>query len=159
MRCLRATLLLLTAVLSLGYAGLGSGKETPPKIEPQAEHILRQMSDFLKAKPRFSFHIDATFEALERGRKLQLSASTQVAVQRPDRLQVAVEGDTLQRQFWYDGASITLLDVDNNNYATALISGGATTTTIDGVRYYAVNGVYYRPYINEGRTVYVVSQP
>ena len=72
MRCLRATLLLLTAVLSLGYAGLGSGKEAPPKIEPQAEHILRQMSDFLKAQPRFSFHIDTTFEALERGQKLRL---------------------------------------------------------------------------------------
>ncbi len=127
MRCLRATLLLLTAVLSLGYAGLGSGKEAPPKIEPQAEHILRQMSDFLKAQPRFSFHIDTTFEALERGQKLQLSASTQVAVQRPDHLQVGVEGDTLQRQFWYDGTSITLLDVANNNYATAPISGDLDT--------------------------------
>ncbi len=127
MRCRRILLLLLTAVLPFTYAGLGAGKEAPPKIEPQAERSLRQMSDFLKAQPRFSFHIDASFEALERGQKLQLSASTQVAVQRPDRLQVTVEGDTLQRQFWYDGASITLLDIDNNNYATAAIAGDLDT--------------------------------
>ena len=127
MRYFRVRLLLFMAVMSLAYPALGAGKAAPPKIEPQAERILRQMSDFLKAQPRFSFHIDATFEALERGQKLQLSASTQVAVQRPDRLQVAVEGDTLQRQFWYDGAAITLLDVDHNNYATAPISGDLDT--------------------------------
>ncbi|HYQ92682.1 MAG TPA: DUF2092 domain-containing protein, partial [Candidatus Competibacteraceae bacterium] len=126
-RYFRARLLLFMVVLSLAYPAFGAGKAAPPKIEPQAERILRQMSDFLKAQPRFSFHIDATFEALERGQKLQLSASTQVAVQRPDRLQVTVEGDTLQRQFWYDGASITVLDVANNNYATAPISGDLDT--------------------------------
>ena len=127
MRYFKVRLLMFLAVMSLAYLALGAGKEAPPKIEPQAERILHQMSDFLKAQPRFSFHIDSSFEALERGQKLQLSASTQVAVQRPDRLQVAVEGDTLQRQFWYDGASITLLDVANNNYATAPISGDLDT--------------------------------
>ncbi|MFO1429770.1 MAG: DUF2092 domain-containing protein [Candidatus Competibacteraceae bacterium] len=127
MRYFRVKWLLFLMVLSLAYPALGARKEAPPRIEPQAERILRQMSDFLKAQPRFSFHIDATFEALERGRKLQLSAGTQVAVQRPDRLQVTVEGDTLQRQFWYDGTSITLLDVTNHNYATAPIAGDLDT--------------------------------
>ena len=127
MRYFRVRWLLFMVVMSLAYPALGADKEAPPKIEPQAERLLRQMSEFLKAQPRFSFHIDATFEALERGQKLQLSASTQIAVQRPDRLQVAVEGDTLQRQFWYDGTVITLLDVANHNYATAPIAGDLDT--------------------------------
>jgi len=41
----------------------------------------------------------------------------------------------------------------------AVLPAGATTTTLGGVRYYVANGVYYRPYLSEGRTVYVVSQP
>lgn len=113
--------LLFTALLATGYATNSFGAK--PTIEPQAEQSLRRMSDFLKSQSRFSFHIDATYEAVERGQKVQFSAVTTVLVQRPDRLQVDAEGDTLKRRFWYDGKTMTVLDAEKNNYAATEMAG------------------------------------
>jgi hypothetical protein len=37
----------------------------------------------------------------------------------------------------------------------AVLPGGYRAVTVSGARYYAVGGIYYRPQIYQGRTVYV----
>jgi hypothetical protein len=55
---------------------------------------------------------------LPSGQKLQYSASEDVALQRPGRLYVEWSGDLGDRQFWYDGKSVTLYDPATPFYAT-----------------------------------------
>ena len=90
-----------------------------PVIGAQAERLLRQMSDYLKATQQFSFHANITFDdLLPSGQKLQLGASDDVLVRRPDRVYVEYQGEAGGKRFWYDGKTITLLDTGLNFYAT-----------------------------------------
>jgi len=41
----------------------------------------------------------------------------------------------------------------------ATLPGGYRAVTVSGVRYYTVGGVYYKPQIYGGSTVYVVAHP
>ena len=54
--------------------------------------------------------ISAFDHVLPSGQKLQYSASEDVALQRPGGLYVEWNGDLGDRQFWYDGKSVTLYD-------------------------------------------------
>jgi hypothetical protein len=116
--------LLLAGILLAAYTSLSFSQQAKtPAIEPQAERILQQMSDYLKAKERFSFHVDATYEIVPYDQKLQFSVNSKVAVERPDKLQVTAEGDILDKRLWYNGKTFTLLNVELNQYATAEVSG------------------------------------
>ena len=43
-------------------------------------------------------------------------------------------------------------------YVATLPTGCATIVTVDGVRYYHCGGVYYRPYVDNGTTIYVIRE-
>ncbi len=88
-------------------------------VAEQADRLLRQMGAYLGSAGQFTFHADITFDhVLPSGQKLQFSASEDVALQRPNWLYVAWSGDLGDRQFWYDGTSITLFDPATPFYAT-----------------------------------------
>jgi hypothetical protein len=96
-------------------------KEATPGqvIGQQADRLLRQMSDYLKAAKQFSFHADITYDdLLPSGQKLQLAASDDVLVRRPDRIFAEFQGETSGKRFWYDGKTITLYDSKHNVYGT-----------------------------------------
>ncbi len=91
----------------------------PPVVSEPADRLLRQMSAYIASAQQFTFHADITFDhVLPSGQKLQYSASEDVALQRPDRLYVEWSGDLGDRQFWYDGKSLTLYDPATPFYAT-----------------------------------------
>lgn len=132
------SILLLAGILLLGYAGLSLGQQTPPEkpptpapaekppapaIEPQAERILREMGDYLKARERFAFRVNSTYEIIPQAQKLEFSVTAEVAVDKPDKFWIDADGDILQKRFWYDGKTLTLLNVENNQYASADVSG------------------------------------
>jgi hypothetical protein len=82
-----------------------------PAIAPEAGRILSAMGEYLKAAPQVSFHADITHDdLLPTGQKLQLGATYEAAVRRPDRIYTAYSGDIDERRFWYDGKTITLYD-------------------------------------------------
>ena len=82
-----------------------------PVVAAQADRLLKQMGAYLGSAEQFTFHADIAFDhVLPSGQKLQFSASEDVALQRPNRLYVEWSGDLGDRQFWYDGTSITLYD-------------------------------------------------
>ena len=52
------------------------------------------------------------------GKKLQYGIDMETFVRRPDRLRVNAEGDLVDKQFYFDGKTITLYDKDDNVYGT-----------------------------------------
>ena len=91
----------------------------PPVVAEQASLLLRQMAAYVGSAAQFTFHADITFDhVLPSGQKLQFSAVEDVALQRPGRLYVAWSGDLGDRQFWYDGKSVTLYDPATPFYAS-----------------------------------------
>jgi len=91
----------------------------PPAVAEPASLALRQMATYVGSAEQFTFHADITFDhVLPSGQKLQFSASEDVALQRPGQLYVAWSGDLGDRQFWYDGKSVTLYDPATPFYAS-----------------------------------------
>ena len=89
-----------------------------PAVAEQADQLLKQMGAYIGSAEQFTFHADITFDhVLPSGQKLQFSATEDVALQRPGRLYVEWSGDLGDRQFWYDGTSITLYDPATPFYA------------------------------------------
>ncbi len=77
------------------------------------------MGEYIGSAEQFTFHADITFDhVLPSGQKLQYAASEDVALQRPGGLYVEWSGDLGDRQFWYDGKSVTLYDPATPFYAS-----------------------------------------
>jgi hypothetical protein len=90
-----------------------------PAIAKQVETLLKQMGAYVGSAEQFTFHADVTFDhVLPSGQKLQYSASEDVALQRPGGVYVEWSGDLGDRQFWYDGKSVTLYDPATSFYAS-----------------------------------------
>ncbi|HTV64969.1 MAG TPA: DUF2092 domain-containing protein [Bryocella sp.] len=91
----------------------------PPAISQLAEQLLKQMSTYISSANEFTFHADIAFDhVLPSGQKLQYEAAEDIALQRPGGLYVEWSGDLGDRQFWYDGKSVTLYDPSTPFYAT-----------------------------------------
>jgi hypothetical protein len=92
---------------------------TPPIVAPQAIELLKQMAAYVGSAEQFTFHADVTFDhVLPSGQKLQFAATEDVALQRPNGLYVEWSGDLGDRQFWYDGNTVTLYDPATPFYAS-----------------------------------------
>jgi len=52
------------------------------------------------------------------GKKLQVGLDMEFLVRRPDHVRVNAEGDLVNKEFYYDGKTITLFDKNQNVYAT-----------------------------------------
>ena len=126
--------LILTAHLSLAQMAQAQ-KAPPPQAEkaayraPQAEkatapepdplQVLQKMCDFLKSQQQFTYKAEvADDQVYEGGKKLQYEIDMETFVRRPDRLRVNAEGDLVDKQFYFDGKTITLYDKNDNVYGT-----------------------------------------
>ncbi|MEE8414727.1 MAG: DUF2092 domain-containing protein [Desulfobacterales bacterium] len=109
--------LLFVLMIFLPVAGFCQGEA--PAIEPRADKILRQMSDYLNSLEKFSFHTENTIDEIQTsGQKLQFGHAVDVFVRRPDRLRVNIKGDIRHQELYYDGKSITLYGKKVNYYAS-----------------------------------------
>ncbi len=92
-------------------------KATAPSPDPR--QILQKMCDFLKSQQQFTYKAEvADDQVYEGGKKLQYEIEMETSVKRPDRLRVNAEGDLIDKQFYFDGKTITLYDKDHNVYGT-----------------------------------------
>jgi hypothetical protein len=119
---LAAALHLLGATLPpAALAQTSSGGEAPPTapMEQRALDLLRRMSDRLAGASGFSVWARGYREIpATTGHLLTFANTTEVVVRRPDRMRAEVTGD-LNVRFWYDGASIAVLDAGKRFYARA----------------------------------------
>ena len=125
-----ATVVVMAGVAGMQVAAAQTGQSAPgatppaattapPVVAEQADRLLRQMSEYIASAEQFIFHADITFDhVLPSGQKLQYTSSEDVALERPNRLYVEWSGDLGDRQFWYDGKSLTLYDPATPFYAT-----------------------------------------
>ncbi len=121
--------LLLLAVGVVSIVSIGVGQEAgttveaeapppPGKIEPQADRILREMSEYLKTAREFTFHAEITYDDVRSsGQKIQYGGKSDISVRRPDRLSAKFDGDERKSRIFYDGKTFTIHDIAKNLYA------------------------------------------
>ena len=111
------TFVLATLLASgIAYGGLAGSvvlaaepPAVPAVIDQAAIDALGRMGAFLRTLT--TFEVVATTEideVMENGEKLQLGGTTTYKVRRPDRMFVQLVGDRKVRQFYYDGATVTV---------------------------------------------------
>lgn len=128
---------LVLAIMLGGAPGLAQTVQQPKAVPPQAEkaavpapqaekaptpapeplQVLHKMCDFLKSQQQFTYKAEVVNDqAYQGGKKLQYGIDMETFVRRPDHLRVNAEGDLVDKQFYFDGKTITLYDKDHNVY-------------------------------------------
>lgn len=127
-----ATLLLVSAGAAMA-AGTAAEKSSQsqgaktkaakkPAIDPRADGLMHQMSDFLLAQKTFTVKPESSVEIVDdNGQKLQLQAASEVALKRPDKLKVERAGDLADAEFFVDGKNLTVYAKNAKVYASTPI--------------------------------------
>jgi hypothetical protein len=90
---------------------------TERRIDETAAKHMRAACEYLKGQKAFSVHAEGTLEEVYRkGRRLQRSRGMTVVFKRPDRLRAEIDFDKGRREFYYDGKSVAITDVDAKVY-------------------------------------------
>ncbi len=98
-------------------------------LEPKAIDLLKAMSARLAAARTMSFTAIATYESPARtGEPLAYTTTSQVTLQRPDRLRVLTPGDGPPSEFYYDGKAMMAYSPEAN-----LVAVSAAPPTIDAM--------------------------
>ena len=123
----------IVSVVALAMLVVAGGPQTghaqPAGMQPEAEKLLRRMSDYLKGLQKFTVRTENTIEAvLTSGQKLQFASPAMASVWRPNRLHADRKGDIVDQEFFYDGKNLTLYNPKENLYATT-----AAPPTIDAM--------------------------
>lgn len=92
----------------------------PPAVDPKADRLLKQMSDYLAAREQFVIQAEATHEKLlDSGQKLMFVNQVTVSVKRPSRFYVHRKGMIRDQEIFYDGKKLTLFGRTAKFFATA----------------------------------------
>ena len=111
------SVVVLAMLVLTGWPQLGRAQ--PAGVEPQAEKLLRRMSDYLAGRQQFTLRAESMLEAvLTSGQKLQYDSPATLMVSRPNKLRAHRKGDLANQEFFYDGKSLTLYNPGENLYAT-----------------------------------------
>ncbi len=122
-RCSRILIIVLGISLAGGWATDASAQEKSSAQDPVT--MIRQMCDYLKSLKQFSFRTEITADELAPdGRTIQCGLDMQTYVRRPDRLRVNAAGDLVNKEFFFNGKSITLYDRTRNVYGAMDVSPG-----------------------------------
>jgi hypothetical protein len=99
----------------------GEAAATPaePVVEQDAVDALKAMGTYLRTLKAFEVTSDFTLEeTLDDGQKIMNSGSADYLARLPDRLAVALYTDTAERQFFYDGKTLTMYGPKIGYYAS-----------------------------------------
>jgi len=135
-RKLGAVVLAAGMLLSGSSVALANGKPVVPaapalKIKDErALALLKGMSDTLAKAQTLSFKVRGLVPiAAPTGQFVNLITSSQVVMQRPDKLFVESRGDLFPSDIYYDGKTVTAVAFDENFYAQR----EAANTTLDAI--------------------------
>ena len=115
----RLTVAKSLALISLITVLPGSVFAAQTAIDADAAERVRASMSYLAGLKQFALDTDTTIEVvLESGQKIQFDNAVVATVQRPNKMLAVRKGDLVNQEFLYDGASLTLHDVDAGFYAT-----------------------------------------
>ena len=105
------------------FAGLTAiaepSADVQPAVDPQANELLRRMSDYLTLAQFFSVSAEVWQDVrLGSGQEVQAGRTIDLQVRRPNRFHTEVRSTRRNRSLNYDGKSITLLDRVQNFYGS-----------------------------------------
>lgn len=121
-RCLLSAGLLMATMVTAAGNVAAQGSSESSAIDPHAQNILKQMGDFLAATKEFSFKAEVTTDEVAVGiHKIQLTDKIEAIVRRPNKLWVTESGDFMNKRFWYDGRTVSLLSLVDLFYATSKV--------------------------------------
>ena len=118
-----------------------AGPRGPPAIEPKAVELLKAMSARLAAARSMAFTAVTTYESPSiYGAPLAFTTTSEVILQRPDKLAVVTAGDGQSTEFYYDGRTMTQFSPAEN-----LVAIANAPPTIDAMlkTLYDAAGTYY----------------
>ena len=115
----RLGLALAISVLSGLIALSAPAADDKPAIDPRADELLKRMGDYLGQARFFSVNAEVWQDVdLASGQRVQAGRVIELQVRRPDRLHAQVHSTRRNRELFYDGKSITLLNRIQNFYGT-----------------------------------------
>src|SRR4029453_3352400 len=115
------TVLLIAGVCSAKQpAARAPQTPTPPAVAPEALAALKKMGAFLRTLQAFTIHADtSTDEVLaDTGQQIQFGSVVDYSFRSPDRLRADIIADRKQRQFFYNGHTLTLYGPREQYYAS-----------------------------------------
>lgn len=102
-----------------------AAQQAAKALVPDPVTVIRQMCDYLKSLKQFSFRTEVTDDQVYYGgKKLQYGIDMETFVRRPDRLRVNAEGDLVNKQFFFNGKTITLYDKTDKVYGSMEVPAG-----------------------------------
>jgi hypothetical protein len=97
-----------------------SAGQTAPQLEPKAMDLLHAMSNSLTGAQSMAFTAVVTYESPSSlGPSLAYETSSEVLLQRPDKLRVVTLGDGPAAEYYYDGKTLTAFAPAENLVAVA----------------------------------------
>ena len=97
----------------------------------EAKRMLKAMSDYLAGQTAISFGFDSTLEVVtSEEQKLALASSGTLTLNRPDKIRVARSGGFVDSEILFDGATLTLLGKNANEF-TQVDAKGTVDQLID----------------------------
>jgi hypothetical protein len=89
-----------------------------PKVDKEADKLLKKMSDYLTGLQQFSYKSTGMYETVDSKNKKQKTAYTSVvSVKRPNKLRADVTGDKKDGTVYYDGSQFSVMGKNVNMYA------------------------------------------
>lgn len=126
--------------VSLSLMCHGGPSEEIRQFEPQAEAVLRRMSDYLANLKNFSVKGENRWEQkVVTGQTVPLTETFEMYVRRPNRVKATVRGELRDQDVYYDGKTVTLFTPDANTYASI-----EQVPDIDSAVSHAVRGLALR---------------
>jgi hypothetical protein len=94
------------------------------RIDPDADTILKSMSDFMGKLKAFSVDYDIDTEVVDRtGQKLGFSSSGQLVLERPGKLHATRQGAVANAEIFFDGKTLSLYGKNLNAYLQRDVQG------------------------------------
>ena len=132
----RYLFLILFAIFLLSSASYG--EKSNPNVDPMADKVLKQMSDYLKGLDHFMVRAETAYETvLDNGQKLTYLNQVAVYLQRPNRLYVHRTGMVRDQEIFYNGKTLTIFGRKKKLYAVAQVP-----STLDEMFDYAISELH-----------------
>jgi hypothetical protein len=147
-----ALALVLTGLLGAPLGAREAGRATKPTIEPKADKILHQMSDYVSGLKSFKLQGHSVDQVvLASGQKISVIHESDVSVLRPNSLSSKQLGEGGGLAFNDDGHQMTLYCKTNNTYATAPSPTGIDATIDEARKKFNIDApgadlIYSNPY-------------
>ncbi|WPU63506.1 DUF2092 domain-containing protein [Peredibacter starrii] len=91
--------------------------ETNAKVDPEVIDRIEEMGKYLRSLKKFEVESNFTFEiATEDNQKFSYPGKLHYKVKRPNKLFAELKSDHKQRQYYYDGTSMTIYDPKSKFY-------------------------------------------